>query len=321
MTAQVSGIHHITAICGNPQRNLDFYAGVLGIRLVKKTVNFDDPGTYHLYYGDETGSPGSLVTFFPWQDMPAGIPGMGEATTIAFAIPLTSFEYWIKRFDRFDIQCQEQVRLRGTEKALLFRDPDGIQLELVGVHGLEDHRNWNDSPVPDECSIRKLHSVALTLEEVTPTVELLTQSLGFREADEEEKRKRYECGPGGASTIVDLIFEPLAKSGRMGKGSIHHVAFRTSDKESQLLMKEKLLAHRLQITDVIDRDYFHSVYFREPGGTLLEVATDSPGFTRDEPLEELGSELKLPEQYKGQEKRILEMLPELKDIETEVYRD
>lgn len=321
MANQVSGIHHITAICGDPQKNLDFYSGVLGLRLVKKTVNFDDPGTYHLYYGDETGNPGTLLTFFPWLESSEGRPGMGDATTIAFAIPLTAYDYWKKRFDRFNIQWQEQVRLNGTEKALLFGDPDGIQLELIGFPETDDRHVWKGGPVPVEYAVRKIHSVSLTIEEIGPTIELLTQTMGFRPVGEEEKRKRFESGKGGPSTYVDLIFESLAKPGEMGRGSIHHVAFRIGDKETQLLMRERLNANRLHITPVIDRDYFHSIYFREPGGVLFEIATDPPGFTIDEPVEGLGTELKLPKQHRPQEKHIREMLPELKAADVEAFKD
>ncbi|MEX0685249.1 MAG: ring-cleaving dioxygenase [Balneolales bacterium] len=321
MSERIKGIHHITAISGDPQRNLEFYSGILGMRLVKKTVNFDDPGTYHLYYGDESGNPGTLLTFFPWMGMPAGEPGGGEATAIAFAIPPKSFDYWMKRFDHFKIQYESPVkRMDGNEKALVCKDPDGISLELVEVAGLESKQAWEGSPVPVDYAIRNFHSVSLTIEELGPTSELFTQTLGFRAAGEDEKRKRFESGVGGPSTYVDLIYDSMVKPGRMGRGSIHHVAFRVDDKESQLLMREQLNAYRLKVTPVIDRDYFLSIYFREPGGVLLEVATDTPGFTTDESLESLGRELRLPKQHQPQEVHIREILPELKIPDIEKYR-
>ncbi|MEX2640824.1 MAG: ring-cleaving dioxygenase [Balneolales bacterium] len=315
----IHGIHHITAICGDPQKNLEFYTGILGMRLVKKTVNFDDPETYHLYYGNETGHPGSLITFFPWMHMPEGKPGLSEATSMAFAVPENALEYWRQRFGRFGIPCSGPEE-RMNEKVLVFRDYDGIHLELVATNGLTGPDPGMDSPVPPAYAIRSVHSVALTIEEVGPTIELLTQTLGFRPAGEDKKRKRFACGPGGHSTLVDLIYEPLAKPGRTGKGSIHHVAFRTKNKESQLLMREKLNAVRLQVSPVIDRDYFYSVYFREPGGVLLEIATDPPGFTTDETLDELGTSLKLPAEHKAQEEHIRKSLPELKPVDAETYK-
>ena len=313
------GIHHITAIAGDPQKNLDFYAGLLGLRLVKTTVNFDDPTTYHLYYGDGAGHPGTILTFFPWPGAERGRPGTGQAFAVAFAIRAASLGYWIERLVRQGVQYEGPIKRFG-EQVLSFQDPDGLQVELI-AHG--PAAAWEPLPtgmVPPEHEVRGFHSVTLWEEGYEQTAQLLTADLGFRAAGEEGNVFRYRApadsgnesaadpGSGSPGTIVDVRCAPGFWRGVVGVGSIHHVAFRARDDVTQRIWRERLIARGLNVTPVIDRQYFHSIYFREPGGVLFEIATDSPGFTLDEPLDELGTHLKLPpwlEDARGELERVL----------------
>ncbi len=305
------GIHHVTAIAGPPQRNLDFYAGVLGLRFIKRTVNFDDPSTYHLYYGDEVGNPGTVLTFFPWGNngAPAGRPGTGQLTTTAFSIPRESLGYWTERLVEHGVRFEKPVERFG-DSMLHFADPDGIGLELVAE--AEDTRpGWQTGPVPEEHAVRGFESVALSEKEPGRTAELLTGVLGFRRAGEEDGRFRYEAGEGGSGNRVHLLHQPEGPTGRMGIGAVHHVAFRVPDHESHEEIREEIAKLGYSVTPVIDRQYFDAIYFREPGGVLFEIATDPPGFTTDETVGELGTNLKLPPQYEEHRADLERTLPEL----------
>jgi len=287
------GIHHVTAIAGKPQRNLDFYTRTVGLRLVKKTVNFDDPGTYHFYFGDETGSPGAILTFFPWEHATPGRPGIGLAEATAFRVPAGSIGYWAHRFVQRGVTCEARTERFG-EPMLSFTDPDGMRLALVGVPGAEAEPAWSNGEVPAEHAVRGFHGVTLMLEAAAPTGAILTEVLGFAEAGREGAITRYRAN-AGTGGVVDLHEVGGFLAGRMGRGAVHHVAFRAADDAEQAEMARKLTDGGLaQVTDQKDRQYFRSVYFFEPGGVLFEIATDAPGFAVDEPVAQLGTTLKLP---------------------------
>ena len=294
MKHELPGLHHITAIASDPQKNVDFYAGVLGLRLVKITINYDDPGSYHLYYGDEAGSPGSILTFFAWPGGSPGRPGTAQATMTSFSVPEGSLGDWQKRFEQYHIRCERPVR-RWDEEALVFYDPDGLQLELTAHLGAEERAAWREGPIPLTYATRGFHSVTLSLKEKTRTARLLTETMGFQLLREEGERSRYVAGEQGTARTVDILTLPHAREGGVGVGSVHHVAWRTPTDEQQQAWQELLLKERFQVSPVMDRQYFHSIYFREPGGVLFEIATDAPGFTADEPLNSLGTRLCLPD--------------------------
>jgi glyoxalase family protein len=288
----IPGIHHITAIAGNPQRNLDFYTGVLGLRLVKQTVNFDDPGTYHFYFASADGAPGTILTFFPWVNARAGKLGSGQAAVVSFSIPEGSMGYWHERLD--EIGASETfLETRFGEEVLNFRDPDGLPLALVSQAG-EVVPEWEQAPVPREYAIRGFHSLSLWEEGFQQTAELLNGTMGFKLIQEGGGRFRFQAPGANQGSLVDVFIQPNSQPGRMGAGIVHHVAWRTQDDESQLDWRRRLVDLSFNVTPVMDRQYFHSIYFREPGGVLFEIATDPPGFTLDEPLENLGAQLKLP---------------------------
>ncbi len=287
------GIHHITAIASNAQKNYDFYTNVLGLRFVKKTVNFDDPYTYHLYYGDTTGHPGTALTFFPWKEVPNGKRGTGQATAIGFTIPEQAVDYWKQRLTQKKIKLSFSERFRET--VLSFEDPDGLLLELIATP-LAKHQadhGWNEA-VPEDYSVKGFHSVTLTQEGYEDTAKLL-EKMGFEEVSEENNRHRFKPKIDAIpATFVDIVCSPDAPPGQLGHGTIHHVAYRTKDDETEKKDREELSELHRNPTHIIDRNYFHSIYFREPGGILFEIATDNPGFTVDEPEQELGTHLKLP---------------------------
>ena len=306
---QTTGIHHVTAISGGPQRNLDFYAGILGLRLVKKTVNFDDPETYHLYYGDGAGSPGTIMTFFPWAHAPGGRIGAGQLVVTSFSIPTASLGYWTQRLVENGVRF-ERPRDRFGDTVLSFEDPDRLRIELVAT---EDGRPGRDGgPVPAEHSVRGFHHVALAVEATERTTSLMTDSLGFRSADAAEGRIRLASGKGGPGDLVDVVNATGFPHGSMGVGTVHHVAFRVPDEETQLALREEVAALGYSVTPVLDRNYFRSVYFREPGGVLFEIATDPPGFAVDEDPEHLGEDLKLPPWLETRRDRLEEVLPPLR---------
>jgi glyoxalase family protein len=304
------GIHHVTAIAGRPQRNLDFYAGTVGLRFVKRTVNFDDPGTYHFYFGNETGSPGTILTFFPWEHASPGRAGVGLAETTAFRVPAGSIGYWAHRFVEKSVTCEPRGERFG-EPVLAFTDPDGMSLALVGVPGAEAEPAWSNGEVPAEHAVRGFHGVTLMLEAAAPTATILTDVLGFAGAGREGAISRYRAN-AGIGGVVDLHEVGGFLAGRMGRGAVHHVAFRAADDAEQAEMARKLTKDRLaQVTEQKDRQYFRSVYFFEPGGVLFEIATDVPGFTVDEPAAELGSTLKLPPFLEPRRKELEAALPPL----------
>jgi len=301
-------IHHITAIAGDPQRNLDFYAGTLGLRLVKLTVNFDDPGTYHLYFGDETGRPGSILTFFPWPEGMPGRQGTGQVGTVSLAVPPSSLGYWIERLLQHGIKYDGPTR-RFDEQVLGFPDPDGLLLEIVASPRVARVEPWSDGPVPAEHAVRGLHGGTIWEDGDRGTAEFLTRFMGFHQVGEEGNRLRFESASEGPGSVVDLRRVPGFWAGAGGVGTVHHVAFRSPSDEAQLAQRARLEEAGVDATPVIDRLYFHSVYFREPGGVLFEIATDPPGFTLDESPAELGTHLKLPPRYEPMRERIERTLP------------
>jgi glyoxalase family protein len=309
MASQTTGIHHVTAISGEPQRNVDFYAGTLGLRLVKKTVNFDDPETYHLYYGDGAGSPGTIMTFFPWAHAPGGRIGAGQLVVTSFSIPPASLGYWTQRLVEKGVRF-ERPRDRFGATVLTFEDPDRLRIELVAA---EDGRpGWSGGPVPAEHSLRGFHHVALAIEATERTAELMTDTLGFRRVEETEGRIRLSAGEGGPGSLVDVVNAAGFPHGSMGVGTVHHVAFRVPDEETQLALREEVAALGYSVTPVLDRNYFRSIYFREPGVVLFEIATDPPGFAVDEDPEHLGEDLKLPPWLETRRDRLEEVLPPLR---------
>ena len=289
----VLGIHHVTAIASDPQRNIDFYTGVLGLRMVKVTVNFDDPTTYHLYYGDEVGHPGTILTFFPWLGAARGRLGTGQLTVTSFSIPEEASDYWKRRFNEHRITFQETSR-KFDEQVLSFADPDGLKLELIASPEAGSREAWKDGPIPVEYGVRGFRGVTLLEEGYERTARLLSDTLGFRQVGEDDNRFRFEAGEDGLGTFVDVVCPPTVPRGLVSAGTIHHVAWRTADDEQQRAWRTRIAGVGLDVTPVIDRKYFHSIYFREPGGVLFEIATDAPGFTVDEPVQELGSALVLP---------------------------
>lgn len=310
MTEQIPGIHHVTAIATDPQRNLDFYGGVLGLRLVKRTVNFDDPGTYHFYFGNETGRPGTILTFFPWALARRGSRGAGQATVTAFSVPAGSLAFWHDRLESHGVVMEDPAS-RFEEEVLTFLDPDGLKLELVAHQEAAGLDAWDGGPVPAEQAIRGFHSVTLTQRDPEATVDLLTETMGYRPTAQAGPRHRFTTGDGGLATRLDVLHTPELGSGHIAAGTVHHVAFRVEDDEAQRAWREKIADLGLNVTSVLDRRYFHSVYFREPGGVLFELATDSPGFTLDESVEELGSGLELPPWLEGHRQRIEDTLPKV----------
>jgi glyoxalase family protein len=307
MDRSIPGIHHVTAIAGDPQRNLDFYAGTLGLRLVKLTVNFDDPGTYHLYYGDGQGRPGTILTFFPWPDAPRGRPGAGQVAATAFSIPLDAAEYWADRLRSHEVLFEDHSRFAA--RVLSLADPDGLRLELVS--GEDPREGWAGSRIPAEYAIRGLYGVTLAEAGPDRTTPLLTATLAFRRTGEEGNRLRFETGEGGPGAVVEVETLEKHAPGRVAVGTVHHVAWRTPDDAGQVAWHDEIDRSGMHVTPVIDRKYFHSIYFREPGGILFEIATDPPGFAIDEPREELGNHLLLPpwlESHRGELERVLPAL-------------
>jgi glyoxalase family protein len=306
----MSGIHHVTAIAGNALRNFDFYTRSLGLRFVKKTVNFDDPGTYHFYYGDEAGHPGTILTFFPWEQAAAGRGGVGQTQQTSFRVPARSLGYWTHRFIEKGIAF-EALEKRFGESVLPFTDPDGMSLALVGVRGAENEAGWSNGDVPHEHAIRGFHGVTLLLEHAAKTGAILSDVFGFKETAREGSIIRLSAD-NAAGGIVDIYQAKGFLPGRQGRGSVHHVAFRASDDADQAEMARKLVeTHGMRPTEQKDRNYFRSVYFREPGGILFEIATDIPGFAVDEPVESLGEHLKLPNFLEPHREDIENMLPSL----------
>jgi len=312
-TRTLGGIHHVTAIAGDPQRNVDFYVGLLGLRLVKRSVNQDDPGTYHLFYADAVGHPGTDLTFFPWPDAPRGWRGTGQAVTVALAIPPEAIAYWQVRLKGAGIQVDASRRF--DEEVLAFMDPDGMHVELVaGPHTgtRELWAPWNEGPVPVGHAIRGIHGVTLMEAAADPTADFLIQVLGFRPAGEAAGRLRFAVGPGGSGAVLDLLPRPEERQGRIAVGTVHHVAWRTPDAREQEQWWEEIRRVAPGISPIIDRFWFRSIYFHEPGGVLFEIATDGPGFTVDESATTLGDRLILPPWLEPKRASIEAKLPSLR---------
>ena len=309
MEIKIFGLHHVTAIASDPQRNLDFYAGMLGLRFVKRTVNFDDPGTYHFYFGDARGTPGTIMTFFAWPGARRGIRGTGQVDTIAFAIPQGSIGYWLERLKQEHVPA-ERTSPRFDEELVRFIDPDGLLIELIESPALPNVEHWHGSSIPAKHSIRGFHGVSAALEGYERTAQLLTESFGYRLLDQSNNRFRFASqNEAAAGRVIDLVCVPDAHPGRVAAGSVHHIAFRARDDAEQSQWREHLVALGYNVTPVIDRIYFHSIYFREPGGILFEIATDQPGFTFDEGLNQLGESLRLPPWLEAARSQIQEVLP------------
>ena len=305
----ISGLHHVTAIVDDAKRNMDFYTRILGLRLVKKTVNFDDPNTYHFYFGNEAGDPGTLLTFFPWGDIPRGRRGTRQATEVCLSVPPGSFDFWVDRLSKENVLYNNPSK-RFNEEYLALIDPAGLKLELVATKN-DTRQPYTANGVEPPYAIRGLHSVTLSLDGYEKTASLLTDLFGYTLAEQEVNRFRFVSGVDGTASIIDLVCLPTGNTGEVGGGSVHHIAFRVKDDAEQEHFRRELARNGYNGTPAIDRDYFKSVYFREPGGVLFEIATDSPGFTTDETLQELGSALMLPKMYESRRAKIESTLPSL----------
>lgn len=307
METLINGLHHVTTLAGDTLRNVDYYTNILGLRLVKKTVNFDAPDVYHLYYGDETGSPGTVLTFFPCGSLPRGRKGVGQLTYTAFSAPVASLSFWLNRLHEYSIPYSGPYK-RFDETFIRFEDFDGMGIELVFTD-TDQRLGWSNGRIPMEFAIRGFHTV--TLNELNPdrTIKLLTETMQHTLIGEEEGRFRFQAGKGGPGNYVDVLQSPNDVRALQGAGSVHHVAFSTDTDETQLIIQHQLADLGYAVTPVQDRNYFNSIYFREPGGILFEVATNPPGFTADESVAELGTALKLPSQYESRRAKIEAELP------------
>jgi glyoxalase family protein len=308
-TVAPHGLHHVTAIAGDPQRNVDFYTRVLGLRLVKQTVNFDAPEVYHLYYGDTAGRPSSVLTFFPWQGVQDGRLGAGLTTATAFSVPEASVGWWGERLRALQVPV-DAPHERDGEDVVTFRDPDGMVIELVATAG-DTRSGWDGvADIPAEHAVRGLHAVTLSEHLLDPTAAMLSELLGMQLSAETGERARFGMASGGPGALVDVA-AGVAEPGLQAGGTVHHVAFRAPDLETMTRWQGELLAAGVQVTEILDRQYFKSIYFREPGGVLFEIATDAPGFDVDEPLLELGRSLRLPPWLEPTREQIERSLPPL----------
>jgi len=310
MKSNLTGLHHITAISSDAKRNLQFYTSVLGLRFVKKSVNQDDTGTYHLYYGNYTGAPGTALTFFPWSGLPRGRPGKGQSYATAFSVPSGSIAFWKERFARLNVKTYP-TEARFGDEVLPFEDHDGLRLEIVSTAEADSREPAPANEVPAQHAIRGFHSSTLAVTDAAPTASVLTEQMGYRLMAKDGFRTRYTVADGGPGTYVDLLTDPAIPRGLNGAGTIHHVAFRTPDDQSQVDARRVLLERSLQVSPVIDRAYFKSIYYREPNGVLFEIATDQPGFAIDEPVETLGTKLSLPPHLEPYRAEIESGLPKI----------
>lgn len=311
----IQGLHHVTAVTRNAQQNVDFYRQVLGQRLVKKTVNFDSPDAYHLYFADQIGTPGSVLTFFAWPNLKRGVRGNGETTAVAYNVPAGSLGFWQEHLQQNGVTTQP-VEMRFGEQVLVLEDPDGMQVELVESGAEAGIQFWEAGPIRQEYALGGFHSVTLWLEAIEPTAELLTRQMGYTFTERAGNRLRFTGGPGALARYVDILHRPrqpedLPDKAIFGAGSIHHIAFRVPNDEEQLVYQASLRAAGYGVTPVRDRNYFRSVYFREPGGVLFEIATNTPGFDIDEHVEALGESLKLPEWFEPNRELIEQSLEPL----------
>ena len=307
METLINGLHHVTALASDTIRNVDFYRTFLGLRLLKKTVNFDAPDVYHLYYGDETGSPGSILTFFPYGNISRGRRGAGQLTYTAFSVPVAGMQFWLDRLQQAQV-AHTMPAQRFGEAFVRFDDPDGMGVELVFTDA-DTRPGYSTGSVPLEFAIRGFHAVTLESAQPDRTAELLTGVMQHRLLAQEGNRARYVAGAGGPGNFVDIQVPAENVRALQGAGSVHHVAFSTNTDQTELLIQEQLREAGYQVTPVQDRNYFHSIYFREPGGVLFEVATNPPGFAIDEPLEQLGTSLMLPPQYESRRAQLEQVLP------------
>jgi glyoxalase family protein len=310
MENTINGIHHITAIAGNAKKNYDFYTRVLGLRLVKKTVNFDDPQTYHLYYGDKVGTPGTILTFFPWEGITPGRRGARQATEIGYSVPEGSLDFWLKRLEDNNVLYNKPAEKFG-EQYLTLLDPDGLKLELIVPKTVDNRMPWETAEVKAENATRGFHNITITTNKMDATAKILTDVFGYKLLEQHVNRFRFVTDAVDNAAIVDLVEVAGEVAGHVAGGSVHHVAFRVKNEEILMQYREKIAALGLHITDKIDRNYFYSLYFREPGGVLFELATDNPGFSVDEPVDQLGSGLKLPAQYENIREDLEKSLPSL----------
>lgn len=307
--AKSAGIHHITGITGDGKKNFGFYTKTLGLRFVKRTVNFDDPSAWHLYYGNETGAPGSALTFFLWNGVRPGSQGMGQAVEVGYAIPKGSLGFWKKRLQSEGIAASESERF--GDKLLSLSDSEGMKIELVETATAANASAWADGPVPIEHAVRGFSGITLRPHNGTRTGEVLKDGFGYANGGTDGARQRF-LGSADIGAHIDLVIEKEQPRGAQGAATLHHVAFRAANDADEME-----IANRIQnvlcidTTEQIDRMYFRSIYFREPGGILFEIATDSPGFTWDEPKETLGTALKLPPWYEKDRERIAAALPPL----------
>jgi glyoxalase family protein len=307
---ELQGIHHVTAITADARENIDFYTRVLGLRMVKLTVNFDDPSAYHLYFGDELGRPGTALTFFSWPGARHGKRGVGQAVSCSFSVPENALGFWVQRLEAHGIKV-EGSGSRFDEEFISFLDPDGLALELAAHRGAEERPGWSRGPVKSEYAIRGFHHVTISVRNLEPSAHFITGTLGFKPAGELGDAHRFVVGPGGAGAIIDVMLEPNRPAGLVAVGTIHHVAWRTPDNEQQIAWQHALLQKGVNVTPIIDRHYFKSIYFREPGGVLFEIATDPPGFTVDESPEQFGTGLKLPPWMEKDRANIERSLPSI----------
>lgn len=306
MENSINGLHHITALASDPQRNFDFYTQILGLRFVKKTVNFDAPDVYHFYFGDETGSPGTILTFFPFPNARRGSRGNGEAAIVSFAVPMGSLEFWQQWLKLKNVSFNGPHKKFGYD-FISFQDTDGMGLELVETD-VDKLTGWQTAEIPRQHSIRKFFGTTLWLASGEKTEELITKVMGFSIADERAPVKRYVSGTGHYQAFIDINADPQRPGAIQSAGSVHHIAWRTESDETQRNWIERLWQNGFSTTEVIDRNYFNSIYFREPGGVLFEIATDTPGFMVDEEKDSLGQQLKLPAKYESRRKEIEQVL-------------
>ncbi len=306
---KILGLHHITAIASDAQRNYDFYTQTLGFRLVKKTVNFDDPTTYHFYFGNEVGTPGTVLTFFPWAGISKGRDGAGMASEIGYSVSKGSLEFWKTRFEKLNILYNTGEQF--GEQYITFQDPDGLKLKLIETKQKDEREVWETDEIKADVAIKGFHTVTLTLNNIKATAAILTEIFGYKQIDKESNLYRYQTDAVENAAIIDLLEMPLAPRGINAGGTNHHIAFRVKDEETLMAFREKIVAKGHGITEKINRDYFFSLYFREPGGVLFEIATDNPGFATDETVENLGSLLQLPTQHEPMRDKIEKALPSL----------
>ncbi len=310
MNNNIKGLHHITAIAGNAKKNFDFYTKTLGLRLVKKTVNFDDPHTYHFYYGDKVGTPGTILTFFPWEGITTGRRGARQVTEIGYSVPENSFDFWLKRFEEHNVIYNKPAEKFG-EQYLSFLDPDGLKIELTVPKNADNREPWTTNEVTEANALRGFHNITITSNKIEATAKILTDVFGYRLLEQHVNRYRFITDAVETAAIVDLVEIPAEIAGHVAGGSVHHVAFRVENEAILMQYREKIVNLGLHITEKIDRNYFYSLYFREPGGVLFELATENPGFATDETVDQLGSGLKLPAQYEAMRADIENVLPKL----------